>query len=64
MISIWKQIEEFERMGLVAEYFIQSERFESVSTFSLRVLPRPTEDKYYGELSVSDPVYAVWAYRH
>lgn len=64
VINVWKQIEEFERMGLVAEYFLRSEKFDNINTYSLRGLPRPTEDKYYGELTVSDPVYGVWAYRY
>jgi len=62
-ITIWQQIQEFERMGLVSEYFLLSEQFGELNTHSIRGLPRPNGDKYYGELLVSDPVYGVWAYR-
>jgi FKBP-type peptidyl-prolyl cis-trans isomerase 2 len=63
VIAIWKDIYEFERVGLVAEYFLLSERFENLHTHSMRGLPRPREDKYYGDVLLSDPVYAVWAYK-
>ena len=59
--AIWKEIYEFERLGLVSEYFLLSGLFENIYTHSLRGLPRPREDKYYGRLLVSDPVYAVRA---
>lgn len=60
---IWEQLHEFERMGLVSEYFLLSEQFENLSTHTIRGYPRPEDDKYYGELFVSDPVYAVCAYK-
>jgi FKBP-type peptidyl-prolyl cis-trans isomerase 2 len=59
-IKIWKEIHEFERMGLVLEYFIRSGKFRDLQTYSIRGLPRPREDKYYPDLRFSDPVYAVW----
>jgi SAM-dependent methyltransferase len=62
-VNVWQQINEFERMGLVSEYFLLSGQFRDIGTYSVRGLPRPEGDKYYGELSVSDPVYGVWAYR-
>jgi SAM-dependent methyltransferase len=62
-VNVWQQIHEFERMGLVSEYFLLSGQFGDIGTYSVRGLPRPEGDKYYGELSVSDPVYGVWAYR-
>ena len=63
VISIWENLYEFERVGLVSEYFLLSERFKNMNTCSVRGLPRPKEDKYYGEVFTSDPVYGVWAYR-
>jgi hypothetical protein len=63
VIHIWKNIHEFERMGLVSEYFLLSESFTNISTFSIQGLRRPETDKYYGQLFVSDPVYGVWAYK-
>jgi SAM-dependent methyltransferase/FKBP-type peptidyl-prolyl cis-trans isomerase 2 len=62
-IRIWEQIHEFERIGLVLEYFLRSGAFENLGTYSMRGLPRPKTDKYAGELFYSDPVYAVWGYR-
>ena len=59
-IKIWKEIHEFERMGLVLEYFIRSGKFKDLHTYSIRGLPRPGEDKYYPDLRLSDPVYAIW----
>ena len=63
VIEIWEQIHEYERMGLVVEYFLRSGGFENLGTYSMRGLPRPRNDKYVGELAYSDPVYAVWGTR-
>ena len=63
VINIWKDLHEFERMGLVMEYFQKSEMFTDLETYSIRGLPRPTNDKYFPELMDSDPIYAVWGYR-
>jgi SAM-dependent methyltransferase len=59
-IRIWKELHEFERMGLVSEYLIQTGSFENLHTFSMRGLPRPETDKYFENQRISDPVYAVW----
>jgi hypothetical protein len=59
-IKIWKKLHEFERMGMVLEYFIRSGGFKNLQTYSIRGLPRPHEDKYFPDLRYSDPVYAVW----
>ena len=59
-VSIWKELHEFERMGLAAEYFFQSGVFEDVNTLSVKGWPRPEDDPYAHELMHSDPVYAVW----
>ena len=60
VVRIWEQIHEFERMGLVMEYFLRSNAFDDLGTYSMRGLPRPRNDKYASELALSDPVYAVW----
>jgi len=60
VVRIWEQIHEFERVGLVMEYFLKSGAFDNLGTYSMRGLPRPRNDKYAGELALSDPVYAVW----
>ncbi|UCD57810.1 MAG: class I SAM-dependent methyltransferase, partial [Candidatus Hydrogenedentota bacterium] len=59
VIGIWKQLNEFERMGLVLEYFHRSEMYDNIQTFSVRGWPRPDTDQYYPQLRISDPVYAV-----
>ena len=59
-IKIWKELHEFERMGLVLEYFRCSENYKNLQTYSIRGLPRPRTDKYFPDLAFSDPIYAVW----
>ena len=59
-IRIWQELHEFERMGLVLEYFLRAGGFTDLQTYSIRGLPRPHADKYYPDLLFSDPVYAVW----
>ncbi len=59
-IHIWKELHEFERMGLVLEYFQRSGGFWNLQTYSFRGLPRPHDDRYYPDLIYADPVYAVW----
>jgi FKBP-type peptidyl-prolyl cis-trans isomerase 2 len=60
VIQLWTELHEFERMGLVLEYFMQTEAFEDLHTYSMRGLPRPHDDKYFPEFFYSDPLYAVW----
>jgi SAM-dependent methyltransferase/FKBP-type peptidyl-prolyl cis-trans isomerase 2 len=59
-IRLWPELHEFERMGLVLEYFMQAQAFEDLHTYSMRGLPRPHGDKYFPEFIYSDPLYAVW----
>lgn len=63
VIKIWPQLHEFERMGMVMEYFYRSGKFHGFNTLSQRGLPRDVEDKYYGQLPFADPVYAIWGQR-
>ncbi len=60
VIKIWKELHEFERMGMVLEYFLGAGGFKNLQTYSIRGLPRPLDDKYFPDLIYSDPVYAVW----
>ena len=62
-VQIWKELHDFERLGLVLEYFRRSRRFHRLRTYSVRGLPRPGHDKYFGRLKYADPVYAVWGER-
>ncbi len=59
-IQLWEGIHEFERPGLVLEYFIAAGGFTELETYSLRGLLRPDDDKYAGQMALSDPIYAVW----
>ena len=62
-VRIWTELHEFERAGLVTEYFRQSGGFRDLSTLSVRGWPRPMDarDRYYPMIQHSDPVHAVWA---
>lgn len=59
-ISVWADLHQFERMGLVLEYFLESGRFKNLNTFALAGLPRPKDDKYASQMQWSDPVCSVW----
>ncbi len=59
-IRIWRDLHEFERIGLILEYFLMSGGFEQLNTYSMRGLPRPVTDKYFPQQRFSDPVYVVW----
>lgn len=62
-IRMWTELNEFERMGLVLEYFLGSGSYENLKTYSARGWPRPVTDRYYAEIPTADPVYAVWGQR-
>lgn len=59
-IRVWDELHPFERMGLVLTYFRRAGLYEDLHTLSVRNLPRPTDDKYYGQIRNADPVFAVW----
>ncbi|MEO5343625.1 MAG: methyltransferase domain-containing protein [Gammaproteobacteria bacterium SHHR-1] len=61
-IALWSDLHEFERMGLVSEYFLEND-FADLHSLSLRGLPRPEDDPHYGKSAFADPLYLVWAYR-
>jgi SAM-dependent methyltransferase len=63
VVRVWAAAHEFERPGLVLEYFLRSGGYTGLETFSIRGLPRPDDDKYADRLAHSDPVYAVWGSR-
>lgn len=58
-IRIWADLHEFERLGLVTRFFMESNRFHDIETLSVRGYPRPVEDKYFPRLREADPVYVV-----
>jgi SAM-dependent methyltransferase len=61
-IALWSDLHEFERMGLVSEYFLLN-GFSDLHSLSLRGLPRPEDDPHYGKSAFADPLYLVWAQR-
>jgi FKBP-type peptidyl-prolyl cis-trans isomerase 2 len=58
--KLWPELTEFERAGLVLEYFLRSEAYINLETYSSRGWPRPRTDRYYPQFPFSDPVFAVW----
>ena len=60
VIKIWTELLEWERPGLVLEYFLRSGAYDQLQTFSARGWPRPANDRYFPQFPLSDPVYAVW----
>jgi len=58
-IRIWEDLHDFERLGLVTEYFLKSDRYKEISTISSRGYPRPYDDGHFPQLLLSDPLYAV-----
>jgi len=61
VVRIWEELHEFERVGLVCDYFLQNEIFNELETVTYRGRPRPEDDKYFGMYPYSDPVYVVIA---
>ena len=62
-IKIWGSLHEYERMGLVCEYFHSVKGFTNLKTISMKGFPRPYEDRdrYKDTLWYSDPLFAVYA---
>jgi SAM-dependent methyltransferase len=56
---LWTELNPFEQIGLVVQYFEETGRFYSLETASFRGLPRPPDDPYAGQTDESDPVFAV-----
>ena len=62
-IRIWTELLDYERLGLVAEYFLRSGGFGRLKTFVSRGWPRPENDPYFPQVRISDPVFAIWGYQ-
>ena len=56
---LWTALHEFERMGLVVEFLRRDQGYTNLETTTVRNWWRPVDDKYYGQLWASDPVYVV-----
>ena len=61
VVSVWQELYEFERIGLVIDYFLNTQSFKNITTVSYRGWPRPRDDKYYGSVPYSDPIFGVIA---
>ena len=59
VIGIWEELTDFERMGLVLEYYLQSGRYDNLETYSARGWSRPITDRHFPEILTADPVFAV-----
>jgi SAM-dependent methyltransferase/FKBP-type peptidyl-prolyl cis-trans isomerase 2 len=57
--KLWSTLHEFERLGLVLEILLRDQGYTGLETMTVRNWWRPTDDKYYGQLLSSDPVYVV-----
>ena len=60
VISLWRELHDFEKMGLVLDYFLECGKFNNLTTLSQQGWPRPSDDRHYGEYPFADPVYGVW----
>ena len=63
VVRLWPALHEFERPGLVLEYFLESGLYRDLASCSLRGLPRPGNDRHADRLHLSDPLHGVWGYR-
>ena len=60
-IALWGELHPFERLALVQEYFRKAGGFGLLATETVRGYPRPLNDKYAGQMPLSDPLFAAWA---
>jgi len=58
-IRVWGEIHPFERMALVLG-LLREAGFGELRSESLRGCRRPPDDKYIGQRTFSDPMFAVW----
>lgn len=63
VIRVWEDAHEFERPGIVLEYFMRAGLFTDLETWSIRGLARPADDRYANTRTDADPVFAVWGSR-
>ncbi len=59
----WMDLHEFERLGLVLDYFLGTQALQDLQTVSIRNWWRPEHDPHIGETFTSDPVYVVMGKR-
>ena len=56
---LWTELNPFEQMALVVQYFEAAGGFTEIETRSYRGYPRPMDDPYYRQMNTSDPIFAV-----
>jgi len=59
VIALWDDLHLFERMGIVLEYFRQSDKFDKLQTESTRGLIRHDDDPFVNKTVHSCPMYMV-----
>ncbi len=63
VIQIWTELHPYERMGLVLEYFYTGGQFTNLETESWHGWIRPSNDMYFPQKLLSDPVFGVMGTR-
>ncbi|TVQ99368.1 MAG: methyltransferase domain-containing protein [Desulfovibrionales bacterium] len=58
-VRLWMDLHEFERIGLVLEYFQTCPSLDKLRTVSIRNWWRPEDDPHIEQTVTSDPVYVV-----
>jgi len=59
-IQPWSEMQPFERLGLVLDYYRKAASFTNLHTETVRGYSRPIDDKHIHERITSDPIFAVW----
>ncbi len=58
-IALWDDLHTFERMGIVLEYFRQSDKFENLYSESIRGLIRHEDDPFVNKTVHSCPMFMI-----
>lgn len=61
-IRVWSELHPFERLGMVLALF-RGAGFAGLGSETLRGVQRPEDDKYIGQRTYSDPLFAAWGGR-
>lgn len=59
VIALWEDVHSFERVGIVLEYFHQSNAFEKLSSESIRGLIKQDGDPYISKNVYSCPLFII-----
>lgn len=65
VVKIWPELYEFERVGLVCQYFMRPELYTDINTASERGWPlaEEGEDRFAHGLPISEPAHMVWGFK-